>query len=328
MRQRTILIGGIAFVLVFAGLYLYSQPQSVQWTEDLPGKIATYIQPIPPNPDLAEGAGRLEAQEFELSSKTGGRILSISVDEGDAVEKGDRLVQIDTRELDAGIRRAEAELLRAKEGRDQAEASVEQRQADVALADAQLRRAIKQYTSDSAYEQRKAVHDNAEAALLLSRSQLRAADATIKVARAELDRLHVQKADADIVAPRRGRVLYKLAQNGEIATPGQRLLTLIDLDDVFLTIFLPMEQAGRLAIGEQASVTLDALPDRPMSAVVDFISPRAQFTPKTVETRDERTKFMFRIKLRITDRHGVPINPGLPAVGRIHLAKKLVSLQP
>ena len=280
-----------------------------------------------PDPDLAEASGRLEALEIDLAAKYGGRVLSVVPREGDAVEKGAIVARLDRTEVDAIAQRADAELARAHEGLAQTEAVIVQRKSDVALGDAELRRATslrdREYLSGALFDQKKANHDNAEAALRAAIASQRAASAGVRVAETERDRMKVQIAEYDIVSPRNGRVLYRLAEPGEVAVAGQRLMTLIDLDDISLTIFLPMMEAGRAVVGQDASIVLDAFPNQPMPARVEFISPRAQFTPKTVETKEERTKFVFRLKLRVVDSLGLPLNPGLPAIARLRLKSAL-----
>ena len=331
MKIRTwVIIGGTALVLGMTLLLIWPLDQARNAVAILANRVIGMVQGPAADPNLVEASGRLEAQEFDLAVKNGGQVIAIELEEGDVVAKGEIVARLDKSELEAILRRADAELLRAQEGLSQANAVVTQRESDVTLADADLRRAVmlrgRDYLSGAEYDQKKAAHDGAEAALLLAIAQQRAANAGVAVAKAELERVRVNLTDMEVVSPREGRVLYKLVEPGAVVSPGQRLVTLLDMSDVYVTIFLPMEQAGRLVIGQDAAVALDALPDQPMSGRVAFISPRAQFTPKTVETKDERAKFMFRVKVRITDPRGVPVNPGLPAVARIRLTAPPVSM--
>lgn len=324
MKNRKWIAGGAVALLVgLTALWLWLQDDTREAFSSITGRFTGLLQRPTVDPNLVESAGRLEAQEFDLAVKNGGRVIAIDLEEGDTVEKGETVARLEKSELEAMLRSAEAELQRAQEGLIQANAVVVQRESDVTLADAELRRAVmlhgRDYLSGASYDQRKAAHDNAEAALLLAAAQQRAAAAGVTIAQAEMARMRVNLADMDVVSPISGRVLYKLVEPGAVVSSGQRLATLLDMSDVFITIFLPMEQAGRLVIGQDATVALDALPTQSMTARVVFISPRAQFTPKTVETKDERSKFMFRVKVRITSPNGVPLNPGLPAVARIQL---------
>ena len=105
--------------------------------------------------------------------------------------------------------------------------------------------------------------------------------------------------DAVLTAPRRGRVQYRLAEPGEVLAAGGRVLTLLDLTDVYMAVFLPTNQVGRVAIGAEARIVLDAVPQYVIPAKVSFIAAEAQFTPREVETRSEREKLMFRVKVKI-----------------------------
>jgi HlyD family secretion protein len=126
-----------------------------------------------------------------------------------------------------------------------------------------------------------------------------AAKAQIVASEAEVARLQSQITDSTLVAPARGRIQYKLTQTGEVIPAGGRVFTLLDLADVYMTIFLPSHDAGPLALGDEARVKLDPLPGYVFPAKVTFVATEAQFTPKTVETAEEREKLMFRVKLSI-----------------------------
>jgi len=102
-----------------------------------------------------------------------------------------------------------------------------------------------------------------------------------------------------LVSPRLGRVQYQLARAGEVVAAGAPIVTILDLTDVYMTIFLPAADAGKLSVGDEARIVLDPVPDYVVPAKVSFVAADAQFTPKTVETKDERAKLMFRIKLKV-----------------------------
>ena len=125
--------------------------------------------------------------------------------------------------------------------------------------------------------------------------------------------------DATLVAPRAGMIQYRLAEPGEVLAAGGRLLTLLDLADVTLTIFLATADAGRVRVGADARIVLDARPDLPLPARVVFVAQEAQFTPKQVETERERQKLSFRVEVRVTDPRGIALNPGTPATAWIRL---------
>ena len=149
-----------------------------------------------------------------------------------------------------------------------------------------------------------------------ARSSVRAAEATLERVRADLD-------DSVLRAPRAGRVQYRVAEPGEVLPAGGVVLNLIDLTDVYMTFFLPTAQAGRVALGAEARLVLDALPDRVIPARISFVADVAQFTPKTVETAEERAKLMFRIKAQVDpellQRHLSQIKTGLPGMAYVRL---------
>ena len=122
---------------------------------------------------------------------------------------------------------------------------------------------------------------------------------TIKIAQAEVEQIEAILVDLKLVAPVSGRVQYKISKGGEVVNAGTRIVTLLDLHDVYMTIYLPAAQAGQLAIGDEARIILDPNPQYVVPATISFIATEAQFTPKSVETAEERQKLMFRIKLQV-----------------------------
>jgi HlyD family secretion protein len=139
----------------------------------------------------------------------------------------------------------------------------------------------------------------AEAALRAANAQREQARFAIKSAEAEVERLQSILADLVLVSPATGRVQYRLARAGEVVAGGSRVLTILDLNDIYMTIFLPAADAGRLALGDEARIILDPAPEFVVPATISFVATDAQFTPKSVETAEERSKLMFRVKLQI-----------------------------
>jgi HlyD family secretion protein len=156
--------------------------------------------------------------------------------------------------------------------------------------------------------------------------QVHTAKAAIRQAEAHLERIQVEIDESTIESPIAGRVLYRLAEPGEVLAVGGKVVTVLDLNDLYMTIFLPTEEAGRVGIGAEARIVLDAVPDLVLPAVVSFVAPEAQFTPKEVETRKEREKLMFRVKVKpdpsLLPDHLAHAKSGLPgeAIVRIDAA--------
>jgi HlyD family secretion protein len=252
---------------------------------------------------FAFGNGRLEATEVDITTKYGGRLAHMAVDEGDSVEIDQVLAQMDTKELEAQLKRSQAEVSRARQERSFAEAVITQRKSELLLAKKDLERAKGLYESDSIsleeLQRDETAVQTAMATLAASEARLSTADAAIEAAIANTDLVKVQIDDSALKAPINGRVLYRLAEPGEVLPAGGKLLTVLDPTDVYMTIFLPTQYAARVEVGAQARIVLDGMPEQAIPASVSFIAPRAQFTPKEVETRTEREKLMFRTKIKL-----------------------------
>ncbi|MEM8957678.1 MAG: HlyD family efflux transporter periplasmic adaptor subunit [Pseudomonadota bacterium] len=249
------------------------------------------------------GNGRIEAEQVEIAPKTAGRVDRVFAAEGALVETGETLVEMDTDELNAQLDRANAEIALARQGEAEAEAIVLQRQSELRLAEHELERAHTLVASDriseAVFEERETARDVAKAVLGAARARVATATSQIAAAKAEGRRIATQIDDSTLVAPMPGRVLYRLAEPGEVVSAGGPILTLLSLQDVYMEVFLPAREAGLLPIGAEARIVLDALPDFAIPASVSFVSPEAQFTPKQVETLDEREKLVFRVRVRI-----------------------------
>jgi HlyD family secretion protein len=257
-------------------------------------------------PDVPEGIvfgnGRIEAAEVDVATKLAGRIASIDAREGDLVKAGQLLARIDSAQLEAQRLRAAADVARAESMVAQADAQIAQAAAQLKLAERVLERASdllkRGHTSEETYDTRLSNRDVAMANLTAAKanrvSQLRSVDSAMAVQK----EIETQIADCRLVAPTFGRVLYRLAEPGEVLTPGGKVITLVDFGDIYMTIFLPAAAAHRLAIGSDARIVIDGA-DFAVPATVTFVSPQAQFTPKQVETQSEREKLVFRVKVRV-----------------------------
>ena len=253
--------------------------------------------------NIATGNGRIEATEVHVAAKYPGRIAEVLVREGDLVEAGQVLAQMDTRELEAQLARAEAETAQAERSVAQAKAAIVQRQSDLQLAEAELTRALillqKGHGTKEIADRRHNTRDTAKAGLEAAEAYLAATERSVDAAAAAAQVIRTQIEDGRLSAPRFGRVQYRLAEPGEVLAAGGKVVTLLDLTDVYMTIFLPTAEAGRVMIGAEARIVLDALPEYAIPARVTFIASQAQFTPREVETRTEREKLMFRVKVTI-----------------------------
>lgn len=252
---------------------------------------------------FVKGNGRIEAEQVEIAPKIAGRVEKLHVGEGDLVEAGAVLVEMDTDELAATLDRAEAEVALARQTRAEAEAIVVQRRSELHRAAQELERARTLIAGNNIpktlLEERETIHQVAEAVLGAARARVATAESQIAAAEAEARRIAAQIDDSTLFAPMPGRVLYRLAEPGEVVPAGGPILTLLSLEDVYMEVFLPAREAGLLPLGAEARIVLDALPDYAIPAAVSFVSPEAQFTPKQVETLSEREQLVFRVRVRI-----------------------------
>lgn len=252
---------------------------------------------------IASGNGRIEATEIDIATRLAGRLESFSVAEGDLIEAGHPVAEMDTDELEAKLAAAEANLNQARENKRLAEAVVNQRESELRLARAELARfeslMEKGHVSREQFDQAQTTAETAAAALQAARVQVASASAGIEAAQASIRGIETTIDDSHLESPVGGRVLYRLAEPGEVLAAGGKVATVLDVTDVYMTIFLPTSQAGKVRVGSEARIILDALPDYVIPAEVSFVAAEAQFTPKSVETRSEREKLMFRIRIRI-----------------------------
>lgn len=246
--------------------------------------------------------GRLEATQVDIATKIAGRVIEIVPHEGDMVSARSVVARLDKAELEAQLAQGQAEAQRARETLAKAESDVNARKADVTLAQQELQRAEalvgKGYTTREKYDQRKQQLDSATAALTSATKAIDEAQAAVKAADANVERLQSQFNDTTIISPVRGRVQYRLIEPGAVLPAGGRIATVLDLSDVYTTIFVPASVAGQLKIGDEGRVVVDAAPQYVFPAIVSFVAPESQFTPKTVETQSEREQLYFRVKLK------------------------------
>jgi len=308
-----------------------------------------------PGPGFASGNGRIEATEVDVATKLAGRVDAILVDEGDFVQIGQPLAKMQVQVLDAQRDEASAKRQQALNAVVAAEAQVAVRQSDKVAAQAmvvqreserdaaQLRSGRSETLSGegaSSVQERdddRARARSAQAAVGAARAQVNAAQATIDAANAQvvgersavtateasITRIEADITDSQLVSPRNGRVQYRVAQPGEVLAGGGKVLNIMDLNDVYMTFFLPETDAGKVALGSEVRLVLDAAPTYVIPATVSFVAATAQFTPKTVETASERQKLMFRVKAQIDpkvlQKNPKLIKTGLPGVAWLKL---------
>ncbi|HET9025689.1 MAG TPA: HlyD family efflux transporter periplasmic adaptor subunit [Burkholderiaceae bacterium] len=304
---------------------------------------------------LVSGNGRIEAVESHVAAKSAGRLKEILAHEGDFVTAGQVVALMDTQSLHAERKQAEAQLQQAQAAIATARSQLGQRQSEktaaealVAQREAELhavrRRAARiielaagRVASQQEADDARTAVDSASAALSAARAHVAAtvaaittagtqitnARAAVQAAHAAVARIQTEIDDSTLTVPCDGRVQYIVARAGEVIGAGGRVLNVVDLGDVYMTLFLPTAVVGRLAIGTEARIVLDAAPERVIPAQVSFVADVAQFTPKTVETAGEREKLMFRVHAQIPRdllvKYRDHVKTGLPGVAYVRL---------
>ncbi|WP_446893322.1 HlyD family secretion protein [Acinetobacter sp. NS4_7] len=304
---------------------------------------------------LVSGNGRIEATEINVSSKLSGQLEEILVKEGDFVEPGQILARVKISTLEAQLRELEAQQRQAQDAiataeaqvamriseKAAAEAMVQQRETELMAAKNRLARtevlakegaSSKQQLDDERAAAQQAIAvlsaakaqvQSAQGAIVASKSQVSAAHYQVDAIKASVERIKFDMDDAQLRAPLKARVQFRVAQPGELVAAGGRVLNLIDLSDVYMTFFLPATVAGKIAIGTEVRIVLDAAKNVVIPATVSFVADTAQFTPKSVETESERQKLMFRVKAKIDptllNKYIEQVKTGLPGVAYIKI---------
>ena len=307
--RHWLIVGLLAIAAVVAG-YL--------WRRSLP-------PPLPPG--FAVSNGRLEAIHIDIATKLAGRIEAVLVREGDFVETGQVVARMDTSVLRAQLREAQAQLAKARTAVGTANAVVSQRSSELALADTVLKRS-EQLVQGGFISPQKLDTDRSQlqvaiATVSAARSQAAEARTAVSAAEATIERIGADIDDSVLRAPTAGRVQYRLAEPGEVLAGGGRVVTLLDLAEVYMTVFLPETTAGKLAVGAEARLVFDAAPQYVVPAYVAFVAAEAQFTPKTVETATERQKLVFRVKAQIEPellrKYWARVKAGMPGVAYVRV---------
>jgi HlyD family secretion protein len=291
------------------------------------------------DPDLIHASGHIEATEVRLAGKVGGRLLEAPLDEGDSVSVGALVARFDTVDAEhrlaaarATVESADAQLRlllagsRAEDLR-RAEDHLAQAQAELDAARRDLDRleglADRGSATEKARDDARTRREVAERAVAAARAELdkliagprreeiEAARAQRAAAAANVAAVEQQITDATVLAPRDGVITERIAEPGEVLPPGAVLAVLTDIDRPWLNVWIDEPSLSRVRLGDPVEVRVDGR-DEPFEATVSFISPVAEFTPKNVQTPEERAKLVFRVKVSL-DNHDRIFKPGMPA---------------
>lgn len=255
-------------------------------------------------PSIEEFNGRVEAMRLDISTKYPGRIKDVMVHDGDEVAGGATIARMDDSEILVQISAADATAARARSavGRAEAELIVRRNAQRLAKMDLQQSESMrrKELVSRAEVERRQLAEASESAGVSGAEHVLSEARAMVAEAEANITRLKLLRAEADIQAPANGRIEFVFVQKGAVLPAGGKIASLLQLSSLDMTVFLPAKVAGEVRIGDEARVKLDALPNVAIPAKVAYVAASAQFTPKYVETADERTKLVYKLKLALS----------------------------
>jgi HlyD family secretion protein len=252
---------------------------------------------------IVSGNGRIEGKLVDVAAKEPLRVKQVLVDEGALVKPGEVLVRLDTVTLEAQLAEANESIKQAEEKLAFSRASIVKQKSEIDLAEVEVRRSERLVAEGAGSQReldvRRTKLETTKASLAEAQAMLATSAQGVEVARANAATIQTRINDATLKSPVTGRVLYRLAESGEVLAPGGKALTLVNLEDVYMEIFLPSDQAAALKMGAEGRITVDFDPKHAVAGYVSFVSPEAQFTPKQVETRSEREKLMFRVKIQV-----------------------------
>jgi HlyD family secretion protein len=278
----------------------FATPANAQFFRNLIARLRGQTTPA----GIVKAEGRTEATQVDVSSKYPGRLAEISVDEGSKVTLGQVIARVSSPEFEAQLRAAQSDLQSEKDALAAAQADIASRQAGLEFAKSDFERGQELlktgFITKQAFDERQRNYDAAQAAVQSMTAQRDEAQKSIEIAKAKVEQIQAMIDDLTLVSPRNGEVQYKLKRAGETVAAGESIVTILDLTDIYVIVFLHAADAGRVTMGDEARVILDAVPEYVIPAQVSFIASDSQFTPKTVETEDERKKLMFRVNLRIS----------------------------
>ncbi|MCS7163496.1 MAG: efflux RND transporter periplasmic adaptor subunit [Thermodesulfovibrio sp.] len=261
-------------------------------------------------------SGRVEGREINISPKIQGRIVKLYKDEGESVKSGELLCEIDSEQLLArykgAIETVEASysaIAQAKANLMKAEASYEKSKKDYERYVSLLKEEL---ISKSDFDRVKMQYDSAKAEVDAFTKAIAQAEANYRAAQQKLREAQADLKETKIYSPTQGVVLSRPIEVGEVVNPGTVLYVLVDLNRLYVKVYVPEPEIGKLKLGLPARVYIDAYPDRYFNGKITKIYEQAEFTPKNVETKEERVKLVFGVEVSVDNPEGL-LKPGMPA---------------
>ncbi|MCP4229411.1 MAG: efflux RND transporter periplasmic adaptor subunit [bacterium] len=248
-----------------------------------------------------EAGGYLEAVEVDVKPLVSGRLLSLNVEEGDRVLSGDLLAIVDGAALDASWEAAEAQRRVAVDAVSAARTGYGQAQRDVArLESLSVDTAVSRATLDQARTRRD-----------LALAELNAAKSTLAAASANVATVEAQRKEIKIFAPRDGTVISKNFEVGEVVSPAAPLVTVAELDELEVDVYVPEAYIGLIDRGDKADIEVDSYPGKKFPGKIKSIAAKAEFTPRNVQSKEERVNLVFKVLVVVPNADG-KLKPGIP----------------
>lgn len=247
-------------------------------------------------------SGAVEVIEVEISPELSAKIIALHHREGDQVEEGDPLLDLDTSELETRLQEAEA-------ARQAIEAEVSLYRTKMANAQRDYNRSLRLYQAKAISE---SAFDAARTAYQIAKDTHEASQHRYTEVQARIETLNVQLQKTHIVSPITGVVLERNVEAGEVVSPGMVLMTIGDTRRPWVRVYIGETDIGKVRIGQEAFVITDAYPDRRFPGTLRYIANEAEFTPKNVQTREERVKLVYEARVYLSNEEGI-LKPGMPA---------------
>jgi len=334
MRRECQRFGWIGFCGIFFGAMIFGLTASCRGTR---------------GSQNIEASGTIEAHEVQVGSKVGGQILELKADEGGRVVIGNVLASVDHASLDIQLRQAEAgaalassqlellrqgarseDILQAEDGLKQAEANLKVAQLDARrMSDLARKGSVTPKQQEdaearltAALAQRDSLVENIRKLKQLARpEEIKSAEARLAQAVAAVDLLKKTISDCTIVSPAAGIVTQRPVEVGDLVPAGATIFTLADIEHVYVMIYVTELELGRVKLGSAAEVSIDSYPNRVFPGKVTYISSEAEFTPKNIQTKEDRVKLVFGVKIEIENKDEI-LKPGLPADAVIRIGSE------
>lgn len=275
-----------------------------------------YLLPEPLPEQLVYGNGHIEATEVRVAAEIAGRVVESRLVEGQPVQRGDMLVRLDDADLRLERERAEAEIAALKAEREGTASELKVWRHHLRTAERDLKRYRELRESNTVSPQRaeqaEDTFQEARGRVAALELQIDAIEKRTAAAQAQRDLADNRISKTSITAPIEGTILVKGVEAGEFLQAGQTVAVLADLPRAELKVYIPEKTIGKVKLGDQARVRVDAFPDRLFGAQVSRVDPQAQFTPRDIHMPEERVRMVFGVTLAIDNPQRV-LKPGMPA---------------